>query len=229
MIMDECKIKFCKKIINIFEMGRETIDYSGVFIYADGPGSPPAKQVTLSFGLTEYGNLVPFVKEYANSSGKLAAQFKPYVSKIGKTSLVNDSKFISLLKQAGREDEVFRDLTDEYYDRKYIQPALKWFNGNGFKLPLSFLTILDSTIHSGSILSFLRNRFSEVPPAKGGNEKAWILAYLRVRRAWLASHSNKILRNTTYRADFILKCASRDDWGLFEPEYLVHGVKLKNV
>jgi len=50
-------------------------------------------------------------------------------------------------------------------------PAQQWFDENGFTLPLSMLVIVDSLLQSGSMLWFLRQRFREVPPAKGGREK----------------------------------------------------------
>ena len=65
-------------------------------------------------------------------------------------------------------------IQDDFFDKRYFQPAMQWADTNEFTLPLSALVIYDSFIHSGSILDFLRKRFPEVPPAKGGNEKTWI-------------------------------------------------------
>jgi chitosanase len=72
----------------------------------------------------------------------------------------------------------------------------------------------DSFIHSGSILDFLRKRFSEVPPAKGGNEKTWIQQYVDVRHDWLATHPRKVLQNTVYRTQCFKREIARDNWDL---------------
>lgn len=225
--MNKKKIKLIKRILNIWEMGSETIRYSDIYIYNDGPGN--RRQITVAVGITEYGNLKTFISRYVAANGKYSKDFAPYVEKIGKTALVDNSTFINLLKKAGREDTVYQRIMEEVYDDKYIKPALKFFNDNKFTKPLSLLVIADSYLHSGGILNFLRNRFREVPPVKGGTEAGWITAYLNTRRNWLATHSNKILRNTVYRCDFMLDRVRSGDWELSRDEYSVHGKKLKNL
>jgi len=219
------KINLIKKIINIFEMGTENIIYDSIYIYSDGPGNK--RQLTISFGITEYGNLKDFITKYVALKSLYSGDFAPYISKIGKTALVDNSDFKNLLKKAAREDPAYRDLIEVFFDLKYLNPALKFAEVNKFETPLGILILVDSYIHSGSILSFLRNRFPEKVPAAGGSEKSWATAYIKTRRSWLANHSNKILRNTVYRCDFFLDLIRREDWPLNEREYLVHGTKLK--
>jgi chitosanase len=86
---------------------------------------------------------------------------------------------------------------------------------NGIE-PLSHLVICDSFLNSGSILIFLRNRFTEKTPKSGGNEKLGIVSYLDARQKWLETHSNIILRNTTYRNRYYRELANMDDWKLME-------------
>jgi chitosanase len=47
----------------------------------------------------------------------------------------------------------------EEYDSRYLYPAIAWGESCGFTLPLSFLVIADSYLHSGSTLGFLKAKF----------------------------------------------------------------------
>jgi len=95
---------------------------------------------------------------------------------------------------------------------------------NGFSLPLSTLVIYDSFIHSGSILYFLRKRFPEMPPAKGGDEKTWIRQYVDVRQGWLANHQLTILHATIYRTQCFKGEMARDNWDLSQLPIDANGV-----
>jgi chitosanase len=106
----------------------------------------------------------------------------------------------------------------------YINPAYNFCTTNGFQQELSKLVICDSYLHSGSILQFLRNKFSTVVPSKGGDERKWIYEYCNARRNWLENHSNKILNKTVYRMDFMLDRLRVGDWNLSNPPYNANGV-----
>ena len=106
---------------------------------------------------------------------------------------------------------------DLVFENKYWNPALKFFTDNGFTEPLSMLVIFDSYLHSGSILSFLRNRFSEKTPSKGGREQIWISKYIDARQEWLSNHSLQILRNTIYRTKTFKVQILNDNWDLKLP------------
>ena len=68
--------------------------------------------------------------------------------------------FISLLKESG-SDPVMQICQDKAFDDMYITPAYDFCFKNKLELNLSKLVISDSYLHSGSILPFLRNSFSE--------------------------------------------------------------------
>lgn len=199
-----------KKLINVFEMGVKDIKYSQLYIYADGPGS--RRQITLSFGITEYGNLKKLVQLYIANGGKYSEQFRPFVAKIGSTPLVDNSTFKALLIESSKNDAIMRDTQDKIYDIAYWDRAQNWFIEGGFKSNLAMAVIMDSFIHSGSILSFLRNKFATKLPAAGGDEKEWIKNYCQARKFWLANHSRKILRNTVYRMNFFISEIAKNNW-----------------
>lgn len=210
-----------QSILNVFETGKPNGDYSNVTIFNDGPKG--IRQITYGKSqTTEWGNLSKLIDSYSKRNGQYSEFFKPYVSKIGKISLVNDKKLISTLREAGN-DPIMRTAQDEFFDDFYWKPALEFFKDNGFTHPLSMLIIYDSFIHSGGILSFLRSRFPAKTPSKGGNEKQWIEQYVNIRHSWLSNHTNLILRKTNYRTRNMLQAIVRNDWNLDRP-FTANGV-----
>jgi chitosanase len=218
-------ISLIKKVLLAFEQSTTSIDYNKVYVMNDGPDD--CNQITLSFGLTEYGNLKALVKSYIFKNGEYSSQLTEYVPKIGETSLVGDQTFIDLLKSAGK-DPVMQECQEAAYDDMYITPAMKWCDKNKFTTPLSQLVVADSFLQSGSILMSLRNKFSEKLPSLGGDEKKWINAYCIVRRDWLANHSRKILNDTVYRMNFMQHCIEDNDWDLSAKRYVANDVIIVN-
>lgn len=203
----------CERIINVFETGSIRGDTSKISIFADGPHG--IRQITYGRAqTTEYGNLAELVGMYIDAGGTFAAELRPFLPLISHTALVDNDDFKRLLKRAGREDPNMGRTQDVFFDKRYFQPAQKWAVENGFIKALSMLVIYDSFIHSGGILSFLRSRFPELPPVRGGNEQEWIRQYVDVRHEWLATHSNTILRNTIYRTRDFKREIGRQNWDL---------------
>jgi len=217
--------RICEQVINVFETSKIDGDYGALVTLADGPHG--IRQVTYGRSqTTEYGNLEELVQMYADAHGTFSEQLRPFIAKIGVTPLADNKEFKQLLRDAGRKDPVMQRIQDEFFDKRYFQPAMKWADQNKFTLPLSALVIYDSFIHSGSIPDFLRKRFPEVPPAKGGDEKTWIKQYVDVRQKWLATHSNKILQGTVYRTQCFKREIARDNWDLSQVPINANGVKV---
>lgn len=218
---------FIRRILSQAECGSPEFEFGAVYVYNDDNRfDPPRKQVTLSVGFTEGGgNLKTVLAKYVEAKGLLASEIEPFLAGLGdksRDSLCNNATFKSLLKQAGT-DPIMHRVQNEEFDAMYLDRAIAWGEKYGFTLPLSFLVIADSYLHSGSMLSFLINRFPEKKPCDGGDEQAWINAYLRVRHDWLNTHSNKVLRNTTYRAECYMEQASKDNWFLSSDSIVMHG------
>ena len=207
------KKQLLERIINVFETGSIKGDYSNISIFHDGPGK--IRQITYGRAqTTEYGNLKRLVKEYAAAHGALSHELGQFTARVGTTALTDDAVFKDLLKRAGREDAVMRKVQDQFFDAVYFTPAMNWADEQGFKKPLSALVIYDSFIHSGGILKDLRNKFAEKPPSAGGNEKAWITAYVDARHHWLENHSNPELHPTVYRTKCFKREIQRNNWDL---------------
>lgn len=211
------------RVLNVAETGHPDGKPHAVYIYADGKKG--RKQVTLGVGFTEDGgNLVKVLKNYIAKKGPFADQLSTYLPDVGKGTLASNKKFHGLLKQAGERDPLMAEAQHDEFSKAYLEPAHKWFTKNGFTLPLSFLVIADSYLHSGGIRDALRNKFREGPPSAGGDEKVWIGSYVEARHNWLSNHSNKLLRNTIYRTQAFRNEIARANWMLDRLPININGV-----
>lgn len=203
----------CERVINVFETGTLTGKYDAISIFEDGPHN--IRQITYGKAqTTEYGNLRELVRMYVDAQAQFSAELREFVDLIGHTPLVDNARFKNLLRQSAQQDAVMRQTQDVFFDRIYFKPALRWADANGFTRALSALVIYDSFIHSGSILPLLRSRFSELPPARGGDERTWIRQYVDVRHDWLLHHSRPAVRSSAYRTRDLAREIARGNWEL---------------
>lgn len=211
-MISQLDIAKIRNVLIVAEQGQQRMAYGAVYIYNDGPNN--VKQLTLSIGFTQYGgNLGKVLKAYGDAGGKLSEELAPFATKMSDPETVRNARLINLLKEAG-SDPVMQRVQEEMFDRLYLDKAIIWGENEGFTLPLSFLIIADSFLHSGSILQSIRNKFPEKTPAHGGNEKIWITQYTNARHDWLANHSNQLLHNTIYRTKYYKVLIANDDWQL---------------
>ena len=164
-------------------------------------------------------------KELADDK-KVADQLLAHKKESCSETLPDDKEFLKLIITTAQTDKDFREAEDFVYDSLYWNKGVEWFTNNGFTLPLSLAVIQDSILQSGSILQFLRDRFSEKTPNNGGSEKAWIEQYVKVRQEWLANHKNRVLNGTIYRTKFFLKEIEKDNWNLDKFPIYPNGVKI---
>jgi hypothetical protein len=227
-ILEPTNVDVIRRVLSVAETGNQEWNPSAVYIYPDDNRyDPPRKQITLSIGFTEGGgNLTKVINRYKKKGGRHGADFERYLPGLGArgNSLAGNEEFKKLLIQAGR-DPVMIETQKEMFDELYLGPAFRWGAENGFKEPLSYLVIADSFLHSGSMLGFLMAKFPEKKPAAGGNERKWIMDYLRVRKDWLKKHSNRILNATVYRAECFLEAIAKENWAL-TGKLVMHGTEV---
>jgi chitosanase len=217
--------KVIEQVINVFETGTPQGDYGAISIYADGPHD--IRQITYGRSqTTEYGNLRELVGLYANAQGAYSADISVYADRVGSTPLTDDNEFKRLLRSAGRNDIVMQRTQDKFFARRYFDPAMKWCDAEGFTLALSMLVAYDSFIHSGGVLWVIRGMFSEVTPARGGDERAWIAAYVKARHNWLANHHREAVRASKYRTQDLLREVKRDNWALAQLPIRANGTNV---
>ncbi len=206
-------IRLVTRMLCAFEQGTPEPQFGAVYIFGDGNGG--RKQVTLSLGFTADGtNLAKVLRRYISKGGLHVPKFQEALGKPG-PELVGDREFLAALKSAGAEPSM-QAAQLEIFQEVYLQPALKWAADHGFVLPLSNAVVIDSFLHSGGMLDFLMKRFPESKPVSGGDEHAWIKAYVRTRYLWLVS-KGKPLSNTVYRMNFFSRQIAQDNWAFACP------------
>lgn len=220
------------EILSVFENGHKTGNYDAFVAYRDAKyNNEYYRQITYGrFQTTEFGNLKKLIEIYIEAGGIFATTFIPFVSNIGTItdrqpqSLYQNTTFIKALKDAGSTDPIMQTVQELFFEKVYFTPALSWFSSHGFNMPLALLVIFDSFIHSGGILQFLRNRFSEYPPSLGGSEKDWIVQYVATRHAWLANYDTKETRASKYRTQTLKNLIADQNWQLDKP-FITQGVQ----
>ncbi len=221
-------------VVSIFETGRvpTAASYSTCSILNDGAGISYGKHQCTD----KAGSLDLVCKRYIELGGQQAGPLKEYMSYLStnESAKYNNvtsnypawlNSLISLLKSAG-SDSLMKQAQDEVFDKNYWNPAVEHCKNIGLTTALGHLVIYDTCIHSGpGRVSSLRQKFPEKSPANGGDEKAWVIAFLNARKAWLASSSNPLVQKTTYRIDSMLQIANANNWDLNTP-LVVRKVKI---
>lgn len=225
-------------IVNTFETGKQDGDYGAVVVLDDGAGFSVGRSQatdgggTLDAVLARYAELTPEPKTDAGPADPawyarfvLAPLLKadssralPSTKKGIPAGLPQWAKDAIAWFQKMGDDPTWRQAQDDVFERGYWLPALARANYLGLALPLSIAAVYDTEIQSGAKgLQRIRALFPEVPPYKGGDEKAWTLAYLKARRAWLAGHARADVRASVYRMDAFLGWAVAGLWHLPTP------------
>ena len=224
-MLSEAQKRVVEQVVNVFETGKPEGRYHLVTVMADGRGG--SRQITFGRSqTTEQGNLKALLNLYIQAGGSFAGQLSPYLPRLGSEPLADDVAFKQLLRRSALEDPIMRKCQDDFFDQLYYQPAAHFFKGNGFKLPLSMLVIYDSYIHSGSVLTRLRNRFAERTPINGGDEKAWIKAYVEARHNWLENNGNLLVRKTIYRTNCFKEQLQAGNWDL-QQDVVIRGLRVR--
>ncbi len=216
MILTPGQKRVIEQVINAFETGSAEGNYADISVFHDGPND--RRQITYGRSqTTEYGHLRELVTRYTDAQGAaFGGVLRPYLARIGHVPLVDDHQFKEILEMAGEEDPVMKSVQDKFFEEAYFQPAQRWAELNGFTKALSMLVIYDSFIHSGGILSSIRQRFPEYPPVKGGDEEKWILQYVLARHDWLARHRKTVLHGTVYRTKCLRQQCDKGNWNLYD-------------
>ena len=212
-----------KQIISCFEHGTPVPQYGSVSVLRDDNG-----RLQISYGIiqtNEKSNLGRLLDCYCSRHGAYYRDFARYITSIGYNKLHADEEFKDLLRLAG-QDHIMMECQEELYNEKYIRPSEIWASERGFSLPLSFLVILDSYIHSGTVPYFLRKRFIEPVPSRGGDERQWVKDYVACRKRWMEKHENNLIRNCVYRMDCFITLILDDNWSLDKRPIFAHGIKL---
>jgi chitosanase len=216
--------KVIDSVLSINETGKlpSPTAYSTVTILKDGAGISYGKHQSTD----RSGSLDAIVMRYLDLNGTLADKLDPYLPKLNAnfSTKVDPSNppadvkaLMKILSDAGK-DPLMQQAQDQIFDEQYWIPALQKGQAMKLVLPLSYLALYDTSIHSGpGRIDALRKVFPERPPATGGQEKAWTVAFLNARFKWLKANSNPLVQRSADRVTAILKIASADNWNLVTP------------
>jgi chitosanase len=223
--------KFIDSVLSVNETGKlpSPTAYSTVTVLRDGAGISYGKHQSTD----RSGSLDSIVMRYLDLKGSLSDKLDPYLSKLSAnfSSKVDPAnppadvrELMKLLAEAGK-DPLMQRAQDEIFDEQYWNPSVQKGQAMKLVLPLSYLALYDTCIHSGpGRIDALRKVFPERPPSTGGDEKAWTKAFLNARFAWLKANSNPLVQRSADRVTAILKIASADNWNLNTPYNYRFGV-----
>lgn len=215
-MIDASHVRIFRRFLNLAEndSGSPETDYGAVYVYRDGSGG--RRQVTLGRGFTDDGgNLKKVVARYLDRGGEWTALFASRLDKFGQGVLAEDHEFISALKKAAVEPAM-QAAQDEVFNEVYLNPALQWADLHGFHEVLSAGVIVDSFLHSGSMLGWLMEKFPDRKPCDGGDERHWIAAYCTARLRWF-ERATGALHTCQFRPQFFLDQIGKGNWDLACP------------
>jgi chitosanase len=212
-------------VLAIFETGKvpTAASYSTCTVLKDGAGISYGKHQCTD----KAGSLDAVCKRYIELNGVHAAELGKYMNYLAtnESTKVNPAgpfpawltSLINLLKTCGT-DPLMQQAQDEVFDKNYFLPAVNHAKDVGLTSALGLLVMYDTCIHSGpGRVATHRAAFPEKSPKNGGDEKAWIKAYINARRNWLAASSNPLVQKCVYRQDALLELIKADNWDLKLP------------
>lgn len=209
------QVRTAQAIVNVFETSTVLGDYSKVTLLAGDTGhlTYGRSQTTLASG-----NLALLVDRYvANSASRWARRLVPFQARLRQRDLTLDKDLIlANILRACADDAVMRDTQDAFFDATYWQTAVRDAERTGIALPLGMAIVYDSLVHGSYGLMRDRTVAAIGKPVQAG-ERPWLTHYVQTRRDWLATHSNKLLRATTYRMDAFQRLIELEAWGLELP------------
>ena len=229
--MDNAIKSKLRAVLSYFESGSINPNYGAISIYNDGKNRKP--QITFGYLQTTEESGLRQLLELALEKGSLfKTVFKDAIRKMntGKRLLtqyeyglflnqritdetdLSSVKLLYALRESAKE-KAMQDAQIAFFDSYYLEPSLSWANLNGFTLPLSYLVVYDSFIHSGRMRADIMQGITEKKPINGGNEKKWIEHYLYNRHKWLTNKS-ELLKKTTYRTKLMMSLIDSDNWEL---------------
>jgi hypothetical protein len=204
-------------IIQCFENGRPNLFHQTFW-------NPKTKELSggLLMASTLSGNLGKLLRLYQAKGGKLIPDL--WIRLVESKTILNDEKqivdFRALFKQAAGESAM-KDAQQEFFTDRFLLPAETQSAKLGVTEPLGRVVILDSIVQGAfkTVLQHIEEHYSGTQIDL--NQWDLIRDYMRARREWLASHSDKTLNKTVDRLDSLIPLEKAGNWKLDLPILLV--------
>jgi chitosanase len=221
-------------IVATFETGDPYGGYDTVTVLNDGAGISYGKHQATDHA----DNLDRMCFRYVDRGGVFAAELEPYLPRLGRDETAQFgsdnypewvANLMDTLARAGREDPLMQRIQDEVFNEQYWLPAVRAAEDMQLVKPLTWALLYDTCIQSGDwLITSLRKKFPEVPPSRGGEEKAWSRAFAEARRDWLRSFVGKTdghtraVRGSAVRMDALIALMDEGNWRLKTPFNIGH-------
>ncbi|TNE49543.1 MAG: hypothetical protein EP343_11875 [Deltaproteobacteria bacterium] len=108
--------------------------------------------------LSRNGGLDHLLQLYTKAGGIYAKKLLAFGSSTSK-DVAENAEFQKLLKAAGK-DPLMKQAQTTFFREQYLQPALRFGQSLGLRLPSSFLILFDAFIHYGANKPWLRRKLS---------------------------------------------------------------------
>jgi chitosanase len=210
-LMPATQAQAAKALVNLFETGEVRGNYGQVTLLPGDTGRLTYGRAQTTLGS---GNLHLMIERYCGTVGaRFGARLRAWLPALAARSAAADTdlKLHNLLR-ACADDPVMRDVQDGFFDEMYWEPATRAAARLGIRSPLGVAVVYDSWVHGS--WAMLRDRTSAAGALQQVGEHEWIQRYVRIRREWLATHPNALLRQTVYRMDAFQRLIAQDAWGL---------------
>jgi chitosanase len=200
-----------KAMVNIFETGAVRGHYGAVTVLPGDTGRLTYGRAQATLGS---GNLHLLLDRYCATVGaRFGGRLRAWLPALASRSAAadTDGKLHNLLR-ACADDPVMRDVQDAFFDEMYWEPAVRAAARLGIRSPLGVAVVYDSWVHGS--WAALRDRTNAGGALEKVGEHEWVKRYVRLRREWLATHPNALLRQTVYRMDAFRGLLEQQAWGL---------------
>jgi chitosanase len=190
-----------EKLTSVFENDTPQLQYAYIGALGDGRGYTAGR----AGFTTATGDFLLVVERY--TARVPANPLAPYLPQLRALSRAHSGSTAGLggvgaAWRAAAADPVFRAVQDQVVDETYYRPALGHWNRLGLRSALSLAALYDAIIQHGDgtdpdgLRALLSRTAARVggTPATGIDERAWLDAFLVVRRADLANAYNPATR-----------------------------------
>jgi Glycosyl hydrolase family 46. len=217
-----------EQITSLFENDTVELQYGYAENIQDGRGITAGR----AGFTTATGDAYTVVQLYTEKSpNNELAKYLPRLkelAELGSDELSGLSGFETAWAKAA-QDAVFRSSQDEIVDREYYRPAMEFGDKLGLKTALARAVLYDTIIQHGGgedpdgLPALIARTEKKVggSPQSGVDEKLWLSAFLKVRRATLENASDPATRaawaESTYRVDVLEYIAASGNYDLHGP------------
>ncbi len=217
-----------EQLTSLFENGTTEIQYAYAERLTDGRGITAGR----AGFTTATGDAYETVKFFtAKVPDNPLAIYLPRLKELAanESASINGLKgYIAAWTQAAQTAEFCR-VQDQINDKLYYRPSVKYSTELGLKTALAEAFIYDTIIQHGDgddpdgLLALLKRTRTKTggTPADGNNEKTWLTAFIKVRRACLAHAHNPATRKewaeSVERCDVFARIAAEGNYSLQTP------------